>query len=262
MEFKLRINFMCLCFFVPDRQRGEVHVLMPSTCRHATDADEIEPHLVSLMFPSAGGTLDALGHEVAQGQGENDFIDMKGWTLVLGEKGTPANRRLSSRIPDVTPLAGRVDPSLLGPDPGPKIASRVTLASGALKKTHPAARWRFNGREVAIAQRIVWEMTLPGDRLEWSRTRIADGHEEPLPTILPTGGVVKLEIHHTTPECFPVPQELPALSSDVIAKHFGAFFTLFPLRRDPPRVPLLPEFIEPVEEDLPLSCMAGQGRPK
>jgi len=253
--FKLKIDFMCLCFFVPDEANGRMHVLMPATCSHAAGTGQVEEHRVSLMYPMPGGSLDALGHEVGPGQGVNAYEDIKGYRLVLGEGEQPAVLDLGAEVPDVSRAAGPVNPALLD-HPGGKVAAHVVLASGAREGNYAAARWTFDGKTGPIAQRVVWEMTLPGDSLTWRLTSLADGSERALPDIpVPANRVVKIEIHHTTPECFPIPVTLAAQDTDTIAQHFSAFYTLCGSGQSTPAVPTF----EGVDEDLPMRCMTGGG---
>lgn len=261
-SFKLKISFTCLCFFVPDESNGVMHVLMPATCSHGANDGHVEKHDVSLMYPApnGGGRLDEQGHRMEAGQpGDYEYMDLKGWKLVLGEGQTPAVTALKIGIPDVSAAAGGVNRALVDTPPDDLIAAQVVLASGENKNNYAAATWTFNGATGPIAQRVVWEMTLPGNTLTWSLRSLAGGEVKPLPDIPVSGGRVKIEIHHTTPECFPVPKVLTSLDADVIAEHFRAYFTLCTPEIGMQTTRRVPEWVE-VLEDLPLSCMAGQGK--
>jgi len=263
--FTLRIKFVCLCFFVPEevRGKGKMHVLMPATCgNESPDAPEVEHHNVSLVYPFPGGRLDAQGH-LAKESGEppvREYTEMTGWALTLGGEGGSATTTLHEEVVDVTDNAGFVDPILLQDVKHAKVASHVTLTAGEIGPFESAAVWRYNGRPLDIAQEILWTMSLEGDGLSWRRTRLKpageaqkDGDVEELPFVPANGGVVELEIHHTTPAGFPVPIGGYELPHDVVAGHFAAFYTLF----KNPRNPELPVWMHSVR---PLTCMGASGR--
>src|SRR5687768_11526008 len=104
MSTTLEITFRCMCLFVTDNEEQRVHVLMPSTdaCGHGdhaahgehgehagegeSGAAPIDPHVVRLVFPMAGGRLNADADAFVERpdvDGRVDFREMEGWSLVL-----------------------------------------------------------------------------------------------------------------------------------------------------------------------------------
>lgn len=264
MGFTLKIDFECLNFFVPDPETGRMHILMPSTCHPDTnDPDPIDEHHVNLVYPLPGGRLNSSDQVAKAGEARvKDYVDMKGWGLVLGAGAEPADLTLRYEVVDITPHSGPVDRALVVDAFHPRVASRVTLESGKLDDTVAAAVWKFDGVTIEIAQQVIWTMDLPGDGLTWSRYRLkADGDDlgesdiQALPYIPAVDGTVVIEIYHTTRRAFPVPETPPDLEGDVVAKHFGAFYTLFAAPHDRK----IPELLKN-PEDKPLTCMGASGR--
>jgi len=265
--FALEIRFRCLCFFVPEPATKRMHVLMPDTSAHACETMGsppgcIDQHVVRILYPRAFGfTLDDKYQSVQDpSRVRFEELKMEEWSLVLGKGSGGAQLDLPQELVNITPNAGTVDPALLGSRRHPKVISRITLEGGQLVARRSGATWLFDGEEVDIIQELTWLIpNIEGDFLSWSRSRLKPAGEppdpsdiQPLPDLLPTKGVIRLEVHHVMEADFPIPRPGDHKASSA---HFAAYYNLFDYPHNTDRPLFLKE-----HETKPLTCMSSSGR--
>jgi hypothetical protein len=274
MSTTLEVRFRCMCLFVTDEQTGHTHVLMPSTaaCGHGAHTGHdgetaigetgaaggegapahghVARHVVKLVYPLEGGTLDAEGEtRVPSGHKQDD--DLEGWSLVLPgiEGGDPPAvvKNESVILPDLSDVTSfKIDRALFNGTNDPRLAARVTLTAGGIADKQAVADWTFidEGKEVRLAQEVLWRIeNLPDEPLRLKKVRLgaggdpAPGDVQHYPEIhADESGVIRLRVIHTMPDDFPMPKNRDGHEA---AKHFAAFYSLFSQRA----VPRLPKFI-------------------
>lgn len=251
MSTTLEVRFRCMCLFVTDEETGHTHVLMPSTaaCGHGAQG-VVAKHVVKLVYPLKGGTLNAEGEKrVPSGQKQDD--DLEGWSLMLPgiAGGDPPRvvRNKSVILPDLSDVTKiKIARTLFNGTNDPRLAARVTLTAGGIADKRAVADWTFidDGKEIRLAQEVVWRVeNLPDKPLRLRKVRLGAG-DDPAPGDVQhypaihadPNGVIRLRVVHTMPDDFPMPKNRDGHEA---AKHFAAFYSLFDHRGETP----LPKFI-------------------
>lgn len=256
----LELQFNCLCLFVPDPENRVVHVLMPATNGHP--GHEHHEHVVRMLHKSFPGDEKQLGR------------GMEGWALTLGPEEATADTSLrlppaafqGGELPDlsevteeVTGIKKMVDRELLGLNPGPYVAARITLRSGGVSRMASEATWRLGDRDYALAHQVTWRMSDVSHQPTWERLNGQPGVAPP-PSPLPTLNDlepeddfgIKLRIFHVTPEA--LPPKVGTLSPEVMQAHYRAHYVL--LDENDPEPEQLPRIKGSHIEQV--NCGAGQ----
>lgn len=257
----LVIKFRCLCFFVRDEEKGQVHVITPATCscHHNGRVDE---HEAVLVFPREGGRLGESGNFKRPDEpGKADYVTMEGWSVVLPGNGDPIRPEFRSSVLDLNAVAGKpVDPALVRGPRDSRISSRITLNGGQMTGAVTPGTWKFGGQMLGLARDIVWTVTgLPDGPLELRRSRFEVGQEpnpqgdELVETIQPNArGEFRLEFHHALKGDFG--SELKERDPSVAVEHFLAYYGMY----DGAAAQPLPEFVH--SQDIgTIGCIIGGG---
>jgi hypothetical protein len=229
----LELQFNCLCLFVPDPENRVVHVLMPAT--HGHPGHEGHQHVVRMFQKSFTN-----GNEQLKGR------DLAGWALTLGPDEASADTSLSlppgafkgGELPnlgkvteEVKGIKAMVDRALVGPDPGPGVAARITLRSGGISRMASEATWRLGTRDYALAHQVVWRMSDVGQQPTWERLNAPPQAAQVEPPLQTLNGLepeddfgVKLRIYHVTDEA--LPPTVGILSPAVMQEHYRAHYLL------------------------------------
>jgi hypothetical protein len=270
MSTTLEITFHCMNMFVEDEVEKRVHVLMPPTCActHEPIGDHmvegVDQHIVRVVFPRIGGRLNAARDAFVERpeDGKTDYVELEGWSLVLPGRGGEADLGdFPDEVADLTKVTGlRIGRALLGPNRNPRVAARVTLDGGRFLKQKGVATWKFDGREIELAQEVTWIVEgLPDGPFSWSRTRLKPAGERPtesdterLPDLYPNAqGRIKILVFHGMERDFPKLQER---EPHVTAQHFSAFYGIF---ENPPQRPI-PSYLRK-EVEGGIGCLNSRG---
>jgi hypothetical protein len=257
---KLTIKFRCLCFFVRDPEYGQMHVVTPATCGCGGNG---EKHEAFLVFPKAGGRLNAAGNIRADGEeGKVDFVEMEDYAIVLPSNGAPADLDLGPSTVDLNAVAGGgVDPALVRGPRDKRITSRITLPSGRIASSAVPGTWNFDGQEkIGMARDVFWTIDgLPDEPLVVRRSRFAMG-EDPNPEedevvaeITPNSrGEFRLEFHHSLEGDFGRPLE--TIDPNAAARHFLSYYDLY----DAPAKKPVPAFVSSPDVGV-VGCLDARG---
>ncbi len=257
----LELQFNCLCLFVPDPVRKAVHVLMPATngqSGHEGHGDD-HKHVVRML------------HHSFEEEERRKGRDMEGWALSLGAKNdrwdpvealAPVDPEKAA-LPDLSAIDDRlrVDPSLLGPDPGSRVAARITLYSGKAHRMAAEARWKIGETELPLAHQVTWKLEVdPRAGLTWERLKDRADARPPLETLKdlePEDDHLgyKLRIFHVTEKA--LPPRGGTLKPREMREHYRAFYPLLGEHYPPDR--LLPRLIEKHIDRV--NCGSGQASP-
>lgn len=243
----LDIEFNCLCLFVTDEPAKTVHVLMPAMNGHDGHADH-DKHVVRMLHRSFKGDEKLFGRP------------MEGLALELGPD--PANARTQLTPPPGAPVGGAlphlgeavqratgapgpatVSPQFVGPNPGGRVAARVTLRAGEVIRLASEAEWVIEGVSVALAHRVTWRVPGldPSANLSWTGLNGNPNTAPPLrrlDELEPEDDLsYTLRIFNVTANAFPL--SFGKLAPEVMRQHFRAFYPL--LGVDDPDDSLLPQ---------------------
>lgn len=229
MPFTLRINFAGLCLFAPEVVQtgplGRMHVLMPNAVAHAHCSDR---HIPVLFFNIAhlNPNAPAVNMEAQ--------YSMRGRTLNFG--GSDALLNVCAQVVNLRPVTRRpISPRLFGKDVGERLAARVTLGQGRMRRVAPGFCWTWDDGEVRrIAHQAVWEIEYPtSNSLKLEAVNFAENDVQQLPELHPvtlhTGEeVIDLFIHHVpSAELPPDRAQAHELSPGTEAPHFSEYYRLF-----------------------------------
>lgn len=258
----LRIMFRCLCFFVRDEERGEMHVLTPATCGGCSSGG-IPQHEAFLMFPKEGGSLNTVGHFRKPGEpGKNDFVKMEDFALFLPSNGSSAVLKFDQSIVDLNSITADTVAPLLARGPRDvRISSRVTLRSGRMVEPEAPGNWDFGGQpEIPLARDVSWIVEgLRDEPLELRVSRFGKG-QQPNPAgdvevarIAPNAdGEFLLQFHHGLRGDFG--RKLEDRFPEEAVRHFRAYYGLF----DQPAATPLPKFVKSEDEGT-VGCIISGG---
>jgi len=270
----LEIEFHCLCFFVPDPEKGTVHVLMPRT--HAPEdhdghgaAGQARDEVGGGDGGDAGdgesggdgGDGESGGHlhvvrmfhesfdEVAEGRA------MEGFTLVLGPESGAADTSLRPERPraeEIVDLAHATGMTLgreLIEDFGhPGVVSRVILRSGYIREMDSDTTWTLRRRDIDMAYKVVWRIDgITEEQVRWVPESVGE-RRPPFARLAELGDrrVQRLRIAHMTPDAMP-PGRRGTLSDDAVREHFRAFYALYGITNpSDDQLPTAPERVDNV----------------
>lgn len=229
----LEIKIYCLCLFVPDPEAKTVHVLMPDT-EHGKkgeryggigDAGEDDHHLVRVFHRTFGD--QKVGRP------------MEGLTLVVGKdpaKGTAdtslrprKGRKRCEEVVDLTHvIQRRLDRALVDDPRHPKVAARMILRAGHVKRLDSDVTWELAHRPIDMAFKVVWRIEdVPEDEVFWTPSDAKDPPFRSLKDLGPDGdGVYRFKIAHMTEKGMP-PGKKGTLNKDEVRKHFRQFYRLY-----------------------------------
>ncbi|MFL5382408.1 MAG: hypothetical protein ACJ8GN_07865 [Longimicrobiaceae bacterium] len=261
MSRKLVIKFRCLCFFVYDPEKGQMHVVAPATCgcENGGGGSVIDRHGAFLVFPKAGGRLNATGNfKQDDEEGKVDFVEMEGWAMTLGNGTAALDFQSLVDLNDVT--GGAVHPALVRGPRDRRISSRITLQGGRMTTTLTPGTWNFDGEEVKMARDVTWTIDdIPGDTLVVRRSRFVvgeqpnpEGDEEVVELQPNQRDEFRLEFHHSMVGDFGRPLE--TRDPDRAAGHFAAYYTLY----DQPAKKPIPKFVTSPDIGV-LGCLDAKG---
>jgi hypothetical protein len=224
MTYKLRIEFAGLCLFAP-RTTGsvsQVHVLMPNVLGTNHCA---ERHVPVLRFDTAHLRP---GSTQPDGLYAQALLSNREW--VIG--GDSASTQICSQIADLWPVTqGRVLPQLLDPQPGPLLASRVTLGRGAMAEVARGACWEWDPNVPRrLSHRARWVIPdVVGDALNITLMPLGTAQVFSLPSLYPVLAgsdlIIHLYVEHMTPDDL-APDTAPTRQVPV-PWHFEAYYPLF-----------------------------------
>lgn len=256
MSFQLRITFIGMCLFVPDVEKGRMHVLMPATgssggADGGHDGQDghgepsggrdggahaghhgVERHALRLVFDTANLSEGAKKPADLLVQ-----VSLSNRVLVLPPIGSILNPNLPD---DLVPLSSPLDPAVLGQLAQQRLSSRVELGSGYWSGHHPGECWELEeGQPRRMSHVLEWTVDeMPGRYLFVNLALLGGGLAESIGPLHPIDGILDLEVYHVPPAELPPDPELPAmLAEGEPAHHFAAFA---PLLRQPTRQ--LPRF--------------------
>jgi hypothetical protein len=266
----LELQFNCLCLFVPDPYNHAVHVLMPATNGQAGHDDHAAQ-------PGHAGHAGSHKHVVRMlhhgfdGDERLKGRSMDGWALTLGSADEPLNSDLvapagaprPAALPNLSDITGNpVRRALLGPNPGPRVAARITLYSGKVSRMASEARWEIDGKGFPIAHQVTWKLEVdPGTELTWERLNGgAQADARPplakLKDLEPEDDLgYKLRIFHVTEKA--LPPRGGTLKPSEMRAHYSTFYPL--VGEDYPPDKLLPRITEKHIDRV--NCGSGQGSP-
>jgi hypothetical protein len=251
MAFTLKIRFIGLNLFVRYAGRDVLDVLMPAAGVPG-GAEGMPAHVARLVVDTAylrpGSTLK---------DGLAALAPLEGRALRI-EGRDPMDTSLPGEVADLDlVIPRRIDPQVLGDEPGPTLTARVALHSGRCTGTGLGGCWIYPPETPPrqLAQLVEWTIgTVDGDRLELALTTFGGGAPGALPILYPIEGAIEVEVFHTVRAQLP-PQALEERTPerDEPAMHFRAYDILF----DPP----------PSEDETPvpvfwgIECAGGGSRP-
>ena len=168
--FDLRVSMTGLGLFATQAATKQLHFLMPSSdwdtgtressvdC-HATAAGESHVH-TAVIVANAAYLQPGSGAEI-----RNSVVpfEIGGHYIDLGTLGSDQTQDPASQLPDALLDLGRLSDSyvqagLVGPTPGDRVASRVTISKGDLECYEPGARWHVTAAEPSI-NHMAWLLT-------------------------------------------------------------------------------------------------------
>jgi hypothetical protein len=240
----LELQVNCLCLFVPDPENNVVHILMPGTKGHAghdghNGHAESHEHVVRMLH-----------HSFEKEEEKLLGRPMEGWALILGPEQASADLTLlppqgasqGGALPNLSELTGKKVPrALVGPEPGDRVAARITLRSGRVTRMASEATWEIGGHPFPLAHQVTWQMSDVDHALEWQGLNGRPNTEpKPLETLQdlePEDDLgYKLRIFHVTREGLPPKGGI--LKPEVMRAHYRAFYPL--LGENDPGDDLLP----------------------
>jgi hypothetical protein len=285
MSFDLKITFTGMCLYVPDPDKGRMHVLMPRSggAGHEDHAGHdghepgghgdhggVEAHVVRLFADAAHlapGTDERTGVVAGVAKMDDRVLDLTELESAI------LDLDLSGRqLEDIGRIVGRSVPRRRVDGPDEKVFCRVTLDGGAATAHAQGAVWEVDGKEQPLTYRIEWTLhdvwSEGRDQALRLRLRAPDGAPaEELPPLYPIpaaeGGRPTIDLHvfHTPEHELPPWPRAPGNQAPS-GHHFLGLYELFddPVKRPVPRFrrPPVPDVPGPIGAD-PQRCMAGQG---
>lgn len=264
MSKKLMIKFRCLCFFVSDPATGQMHVVTPASCGNANGG--VDKHEAFLVFPKAGGQLNAAGNFKGPGEkGMVDFVKMENFAITLPGNGTPAVLDdLRPSTVDLNAVTGdTVPPALVRGARDKRITSRITLPSGRMVSTTSPGIWNFAGQQkIPLSRDVFWTIDgLPDDeplvvrRSSFAVGEVPDPQGGQVVAEIPANsrGEFRLEFHHALKGDFGRP--LVTLDPQASARHFGCYYNLYD---HPGAEKPIPEFVTSPDVGV-IGCINGRG---
>lgn len=238
MSFHLQITFTGLCLFVPRKEEGKLHVLMPRTDRlrhHGSAEHECsipDEHAMRLVFDTAHLTKGSTAPSKLLTQ-----VSLKEKILEIP--------RWGDLMPDIPPGLVKLDGTLKEGvlEDGVNLTSRVTLHSGSVTDAAEGECFQWRGGFRRMSHILDWTIEdHPGSFFVGELRQMNGGSGGTLPTLYPIsiGGknMIQLTIFHVTPgDLPPDPIKIPDPKDSEDVHHFAAYYEIADVRqKDLPKV--------------------------
>lgn len=246
MSFDLRIRFLGLGMFVPEpaveeggsKTPARMHVLLPSS-EHGhgghgngnggggNAAADDGRHFVRIVYDKAYETQGS-----KQLTRTLKFVTMEKREMSLA--GLVPEGEIELTIPDeicdVTPVAGILPDTVIGPNPGNGVIGRVTVDSGALTDWRLGAFFTLDGQPPRrMTTQAEWTVRgIEADSLaETALTGLNGAAAGTLPPLYPIGQTIHLMVFNAPAAEFPPHGEFHIVQPGLDADHFEHYYALY-----------------------------------